>query len=395
MVLCIYPRVGVIPVAKARVALVRCDSYDPGAVGAAVERAFRLLGGVECLLPRESTCLVKPNLLSPSRPELAITTHPEVVKAVVIEVKKVARKVAVGDSPGRGDTLGAAEASGVAQACRDAGVEVVPFDEGSDFRLLEGRLCKEFFLARPVLEADAVVSVAKMKTHGFMGYTGAVKNLFGCIPGTRKAKYHLRYQGREEFGIMLTDLLLAVRPAVSVLDAVIAMDGDGPSHGRPRPFGAILASRDPVALDSVALRLAGVDPAGIPYLKAAAERGAGAMYERDVEVVGDEPGSFVIKDFRMPTGNRHRSLLRLGGILKSSITAKPVVDTEKCTGCAVCQRSCPPQVISVVRKKAVIDDSRCIRCYCCHEMCPSGAIRLRMGMAARALDRFIDCLARK
>ena len=381
--------------ARVPVALVRCDSYDPEAVRAAVERAFRLLGGVESLLPSKGTCLVKPNLLSPSRPELAITTHPEVVKAVVTEVQKVAEGVVVGDSPGRGDTLGAAEASGVAQACRDVGACVISFDEGLDVKLPEGRLCKEFFLALPVVQAEAVVSVAKMKTHGFMGYTGAVKNLYGCIPGTLKAKYHLRYQGKEEFGLMLLDLLAAVKPAVSVLDAVVAMDGDGPSHGRPRPFGAILVSTDPVAVDSVALRLAGVEPTVVPYLKAAAEHGAGAVAKEDVEVVGDPPGSFAIKDFRMPSGNRHRSLLRFGGFMKKSITARPVVNMMKCTGCAVCQKSCPPQVISMSQKKAVIDHGRCIRCYCCHEMCPSGSIDIRMGLVARALDRFIDSLARK
>ncbi|HHX28451.1 MAG: DUF362 domain-containing protein [Bacillota bacterium] len=381
--------------ARVPVALVRCESYDPEVVHTAVERAFDLLGGAESLLPRKGTCLVKPNLLSPSRPELAITTNPEVVKAVVTEVQKVVESVVVGDGPGRGDTLGAAEASGVASACRDAGVSVIPFDEGTEFRLPEGRLCKEFFLALPVVQAAAVVSVAKMKTHGFMGYTGAVKNLFGCIPGTRKAKYHLRYQEKDEFGLMLLDLLAAVRPAVSVLDAVVAMDGDGPSHGRPRPFGAILASADPVAVDSVALRLAGVDPRVVPYLKAAGDYGVGAVDSGDVEVLGDPPESFNIKDFRMPGGDRHRSLLRFGGAVKKSITARPVVNFSKCTGCAVCQRSCPPQVISMSQKKAVIDDSRCIRCYCCHEMCPSGAIDLRMGPVARVLDRFIDSLSGK
>jgi uncharacterized protein (DUF362 family)/Pyruvate/2-oxoacid:ferredoxin oxidoreductase delta subunit len=382
-------------VPRVPVALVRCESYDPEAIHSAVERAFRLLGGAESLLPHKGTCLVKPNLLSPSKPELAITTNPEVVKAVVAEVRKVAERVVVGDSPGRGDTLGAAEESGVASVCRDLGVDVVPFDEGSEVRLPEGRLCKEFFLALPIVQAEAVVNVAKMKTHGFMGYTGAVKNLFGCIVGTRKAKYHLRYQGKREFGAMLLDLLAAVRPVVSVLDAVVAMDGDGPSHGRPRPFGAILASADPVAVDSVALRLAGVDPSVVPYLRAAADYGVGAVAPEDVEVVGDSPESFTIRDFRMPGGERHRSLLRFGGAVKKSITARPVVNTSKCTGCAQCQRSCPPQVISMSGKKAVIDHNRCIRCYCCHEMCPSGAIDLRMGLVARALDRFIDSLARK
>ncbi len=377
------------------VALVRCESYDPESVQRSVERAFSLLGEAENLLPRQGTCLVKPNLLSPSKPELAITTNPEVVKAVVAEVRKVAEHVVVGDSPGRGDTLGAAEESGVASVCRNLGVDVVPFDEGQKVRLPEGRLCKEFFLALPVVRAQAIVNVAKMKTHGFMGYTGAVKNLFGCITGTRKAKYHLRYQGKHEFGVMLLDLLSAVRPAVSVLDAVVAMDGDGPSHGRPRPFGAILASADPVAVDSVALRLAGVDPTVVPYLKAAADYGVGAVAPEDVEVVGDPPESFTIKDFRMPGGERHRSLLRFGGAVKKSITARPVVNISKCTGCAECQKSCPPHVISMSGKKAVIDHNRCIRCYCCHEMCPSGAIDLMMGLAARALDRFIDSLSRE
>lgn len=382
--------------AHAQLAFVKCESYDRTTVEAAVKRALDLLGGMGGIIPSRGTCLIKPNLLSPSRPEQGTTTHPEVLRAVILEAKAVAERVVVGDSPGRGDTLRAAEASGVSRVCRECSVQVVSFEEETQARFSGGRVCKEFTFSRHVTEASSIVNVAKMKTHGFMTYTGAVKNLFGCIPGTKKAKMHLRFQEPWEFGLMLLDIAMAVKPALSVLDAVVAMDGDGPSHGRARPFGAIIASVDPAAVDAVALRTAGVDPMRVPYLRAAAELGVGAVASEDITVVGDRPESLAVKDFRLPGSGPSRSFLRVAGAARKSVTAKPVVDFSKCTGCAHCQKSCPPQAITMSPQgKAVIGGDRCIRCYCCHEMCPSGAISLKMGVVAKVVDRFLESMNRR
>jgi len=382
-------------VAGARVAVKKCESYDPQAVGKAVREAIALLEASHTLMERAGTCLVKPNILSPSPPSAAITTHPTVVASVCQVLQDIGADVAVGDSPGRGDTLRAAEVAGIAAACRELGVPLVPFDEEVAVKYPAGSVCKEFAIAAPVFSAASLVNVAKMKTHGFMTYTGALKNLFGCIPGTKKAALHLRFQEPGEFSLMLLDLYRLISPALSVLDAVVAMDGDGPSHGRPRPFGAILASTDAVALDTVAIHLVKGDPMRVPYLAAARKLGVGETVLERIELVGDTVESIAVEDFRFPGGGGPSRLFRWGARARKVITATPVVDPLKCTGCGQCARSCPPQVITIADRRAWIDRSSCIRCYCCHEMCPVGAIELRRGGAARFTERVLEALDRR
>lgn len=374
-------------------AIQKCVSYDLDAVSSALDAAFVSLGGLDALLGHAGSCLVKPNLLSPSPASAAITTHPAVVEAVARASRSLGLDVVVGDSPGRGDTLRAAEASGVAEACRRAGVRVVPFDEEVSAKHPSGSVCKEFVLARQVTQAGVIVNVAKMKTHGFMTYTGAVKNLYGCIPGTKKAQLHLRFQEPRDFCLMLLDLYTLIRPTLSILDAVIAMDGDGPSHGRPRPFGAILVSTDAVALDTVAMHLAKADPMRVPYLASAREIAVGETRLENIEVVGDQISTLAVDDFRIPR-SEPSAPFSWGARARKFVTARPVVDRSKCTGCGQCVRSCPPQVVSVTGGKASIDPTSCIRCYCCHEMCPQGAITLRRGGLARLADRVLDSLNR-
>lgn len=382
-------------VSATRVAVQKCVSYDPGVVAEALQKEFASLGGLPELLGDRRSCLLKPNLLSPSAPATAITTHPAVVGAAAEALLSSGYDVSAGDSPGRGDTLRAAEASGIAEACRKAGARLVSFDEEVQVKHPSGRVCKEFELSRPVIDAGCIINLAKMKTHGFMTYTGAVKNLFGCIPGTKKARMHLRFQEPKDFCLMLLDIYELVHPALSVLDAVIAMDGDGPSHGRPRPFGAILASTDAVALDTVAMHLAKADPMRVPYLAEARKLGIGETRLENIEVVGEPIKSLEVDDFHLPQGGEPSGLFRLGARARRVVTPSPLVDQAKCTGCAQCARSCPPHVITMFGGKARIDHSSCIRCYCCHEMCPQGAISLKRGRMARLTERVLDSFNRK
>ncbi len=379
---------------KTKVFIQRCDSYDAEAVSSAVNNAFDALGGLDRLIGVKGLCLLKPNLLSPSPVSSAITTHPAVVEAVGRAVRALGVETIAGDSPGRGDTVRAAEASGIAEACRRSGVRVVPFDDEVTVKHPSGKVCKEFVLARQAVEAGAIINLAKLKTHGFMVYTGAVKNMFGCIPGTKKARMHLRYQQPSDFRIMLLDILTLLKPAVSMIDAVIAMDGDGPSHGRPRPFGAVIASTDAVAADTVAMHLCKADPMRVPYLAAARDLGVGETRLSEIEVVGDDLPALVVDDFEMPAGMAPSRLFRWGARARKVVTARPVVDPEKCTGCGQCARSCPPQTIKVARGKASIDLASCIRCYCCHEVCPAGAISLHRGRVARLTERVLDSFNR-
>lgn len=376
---------------KTRVVLIRCDSYSGEKVVESIKTAIDLLGGAQAFIPENGTVLIKPNMLSPYAPSRAVTTHPEVVAAVAGLFKQADANVIVGDSPGRGETLSVAEKCGIASACSSLGIPIVPFEDGVSVKHPAGHICKEFILARPVLEAGSLINVAKMKTHGFMTYTGAVKNLFGCISGLQKMKMHLRYNDPDAFSQMLLDLLTLIKPRLSLVDAVIAMDGDGPSHGRIRPVGAILASDDAVAIDAVSLRLVNCDPMQVPYLRVARDLGIGNTKPEEIEIIGDSPENFHITDFEIPPATRATSgIFKMIKGIRGYFTAHPRVDPSICVGCRACAASCPPQAIKMsTDAKAIIDDKTCIRCFCCHEMCPEGAISLSRGFLARLAERVL------
>ncbi|MCR4403363.1 MAG: DUF362 domain-containing protein [Firmicutes bacterium] len=377
---------------KTRVALGVCGSYLRDDVSQAVGSVIDLLGGAKAFLPSEGFVLVKPNMLSPYPPDRAVTTHPAVVGAVLNVLKRAGASVVVGDSPGHGSVSDVAAKCGIAAVCHEAGVDLVSLGEGVARKHPAGRVCKEFVLGRPVADVSAIINVAKMKTHGFTTFTGAVKNLFGCIAGKEKLRMHLRYNDPRTFSLVLLDLVDLVKPSLSILDAVVAMDGNGPSHGRTRHIGAILASEDPVALDVVSLRLAGVDPMRVPYLRAAREIGKRGTRPEEIEVVGARPEDFHVTDFALPPAARATSgIFTFIRAVRKHVTASPWVDAAKCVACGVCAQSCPPEAITVDSVgTAMIDRHRCIRCFCCHEMCPEGAISLRRGTLAAIADRALE-----
>lgn len=260
-------------------------------------------------------------------------------------------------------------------------------------------MCREFTLAKPVLDAGSIVNLPKLKTHGLTVFTGAVKNLFGCIPGLRKSKMHLRFSNLSDFCTMLVDLATVVQPTVSIMDAVVGMDGEGPSHGHPCKIGAILASRDPFALDAVAVTIVGEDPLKVPYLRIAREAdlvaraGLGETRLERIEVVGESVSSFgdMRTRFKMPPSKASGGLgkwIKIGG---KYLSAYPVIIQDKCRSCGACARACPPGAIAYQPGKTPIPDlNKCIRCYCCSEMCPFDAVELRKGLMASLADRLLE-----
>ncbi|MFN2165836.1 MAG: DUF362 domain-containing protein, partial [Anaerolineae bacterium] len=250
-----------------------------------------------------------------------------------------------------------------------------------------GKLVKLVDTSSFLSECDLVISVPKLKTHGLMRYTGAVKNLFGTVPGTIKAGYHVKLQTAERFAEMLLDLVTFVKPVLTVMDAIVGMDGDGPAAGQPFPIGAILAAPDPVALDVAAVALVGHNPASVPTVAGAAARGWTTGRAGDLEILGEDLATMAGSGFRLPPGGRSEMdyvphfLRPLGTRL---LVPSPSV-TEACIGCGLCIEHCPVQTISRVQGRARIDLSDCIRCYCCHEVCPEQAIALRQPWLGRKL----------
>lgn len=373
-----------------RVALVRCAHYEQFQVEAAVRQAVELLGGMRQFVRSGQRVLVKPNLLQPSDPVQAIVTHPAVVRAVVRLAQEAGGRVLIADNPVVVPPTGlgwrsAYEKTGLAAVADETGAElnmhIVPQLRPHP----AGKLLKRVDTTQFVTEADVVISVPKLKTHGLMRLTGAVKNLFGTVPGTTKFGYHVKLETVERFADMLLDLATFVRPVLSIMDAVVGMDGDGPSGGRPFPIGAILAGPDPVAVDLAALGLVGHERTTVPTIAAAVQRGWSTGRLADLALLGDALPDLRVTGFRLPPGGQGLAT-NLPGVLRRlgtrQLVATPVV-TEHCAACGLCVENCPMHAVTLPAGRARIDLAGCIRCYCCHELCPEHAIELHRPLLAQ------------
>ena len=375
-----------------QVALVQCDDYELDRVRTAVRRSVELAGGMKSFVQPGQRVLVKPNLLMASAPEEAVTTHPAVVQAVVELAQEVGGHVMIGDSPGgpftRGRLRSAYRESGYTEVAERTGAELnYQIDGAVRLPHEDGHLLKLVDVAAYATQADVIISLPKLKTHSLMHFTGATKNMFGVVPGVTKAGYHAKLQSIDHFAHMLIDVLTLVRPALTIMDGIVGMDGNGPSGGDPFPCHVLLASRDGIALDEVAVRLVGFDPQRIPPLRAAIERGLISGRREDVELLGDDFDALKVNGFRpAATGGNMRGLPSfLRNLLSRSLVATPKA-TAACTGCGDCERMCPVEAITIMDGRACMDLETCIRCYCCHEVCPERAIELRRPWLSRLVN---------
>jgi uncharacterized protein (DUF362 family)/NAD-dependent dihydropyrimidine dehydrogenase PreA subunit len=384
---------GNIRAAQAVVALVACPDYDDARVQAALRRGVGLLGGIGRFARRSERILLKPNLLTGAAPEKNVTTHPAVLKAMGLLCQEAGATVAFGDSPGFGGAAAAAAKSGLAAAAGAIGMELADFSTAVQVRFNEALIAKQLVLAKGALETDGIISLAKMKTHGFMRITGAVKNQFGCVPGMRKGEYHVKMPRAEHFAAMLVDINRYLRPRLYVLDGIVAMEGNGPGSGQPRHMNVLLLSSDPAALDAVFCRLIHLPPQFVPTMKPAAESGLGTWDENGIEVRGDELSGLACPDFQVVREPAELFDRSFPYYLKKWITPRPAIAYPLCLNCGVCTAVCPlePKAVrppaSRPDAKPAYDYRRCIRCYCCQEMCPHGAIFIRRPLLSRIIHR--------
>jgi len=387
-----------------RVYVVKCPDY-----GQAEERLVQLvdlMGGMNSFANKGETIALKVNLLRAGTPDEAVSTHPTVVSAVARMVKTSGAEPVIVDSPGAGfrftekvltkiyNTNGmsrAADQSG-AKLNFDTTFEIVSFPDG--------KLIKRFEIITPILRADGILNLCKLKSHTFTSMTGAVKNHFGVIPGRSKPGYHVKLMDTGRFANMLLDLMSIVSSRISIMDAVIAMEGDGPSGGDPKQVGVFLGGTNPLALDVVAGEIIGLPRESNPILLEAENRGMQPNHMNQVELIGADISGLRIPDFKLPrticqgTGQAdHLTWWQrpLQPLFKDSLTLKPRISKERCIACSACHEACPVKAISMVkgRKKthAQIDDKKCIRCYCCHEMCADDAVILRSSLLYRFAQR--------
>ncbi|TEU16563.1 MAG: DUF362 domain-containing protein [Anaerolineales bacterium] len=364
-----------------RTAIIKCTDYQPDRVDRAVRESLNLLGGIERYVRPGARVLIKPNLITARRPDEAATTHPAVVKALVQIVQVAGGLVTIADSPGGPFSHKRLEeiytASGMAQVATETGARLNYDLSTVNLPHPEGRLLKGVTVIKAVAEADVVITVPRLKTHTLTGLTGAVKVAFGAVPSPLKTEYHLRMPKVGDFSQALLDIYTLVNPCLTVMDAVVGMEGEGPSAGDPRPIGAILASADSLACDVAAAALVGFDPLAVSTTRAAVRLGLTSGQIADVELVGDPLSEVKVGSFRpastwLATNRISEFLLGLYGRVAGP---KPVMNSA-CNGCRTCLRNCPPQAITMVNKRPVVDYDQCIRCFCCQELCPQQAVTI-------------------
>ncbi|MCX5697774.1 MAG: DUF362 domain-containing protein [Candidatus Omnitrophica bacterium] len=367
---------------RSQVSIVKCADYRQPQVWNKVKESIDLIGGIEKFVPSGSSVLVKPNLLMATPPETGVDTHPEVVRGVIKVLKEIGCKIYVGDGPsvwGRyaENVDSVYEQSGIKRVCIEEGVELVRFDKR--------RWRTHFPLTTWIDETQYLVSVPKFKTHEFTLLTGAIKNLYGLVSGTYKTELHKQYFERKSFSKILVDIYEQKRPALSVVDGIVAMEGDGPgTSGKPRQLGLLIAGPDAVAVDSVMAVIMGVKPLDVFTNKEAKARGLGETDINNIDILGERLADVRGRPFLLPvTSLRSRIPQPIVNIIKKFIRYRPVIRHEDCSSCGVCIEACPNKIISRRNGKTYIDYSRCIYCFCCQESCPNSAISIRKSLLAR------------
>ena len=364
-----------------RVFLARSESYEIDEVRAAVHRCFEAFGGAKALCGGKKV-VVKPNLLLAFPPEAAATTHPSVVQAVCEELAAADCEVVIAESAGGASVLQRQKrlyhVTGMEQAAQNAGAALPLTFDVRTVKYPEGRVCRSFQMLAEIADAEFLVDVGKMKTHGFAYYTGAVKNLFGSVPGLNKPAMHSLYPDRERFAGMIADLCELVHPGFCILDGVFGMEGHGPSGGSPKRANVIAAGINPYAVDLAAMRIMGLDPEKAPIHREGVRRGEAPARLGELALLGDPLQSFETH-FVPADGSKkamHPLLPKpLRRVLDGRFKVYPQIMREVCVGCGECAKTCPRHTIRIEGCKAVIDYAGCIRCYCCHELCPRKAIR--------------------
>ncbi len=365
------------------VSVVACEAYEPKVIRQTVTAVLAPLGGIGRFVRPGMQVLLKPNLLAAADLERAVTTHPAVVQAVAELVQEAGGTVLIGDSPA-GSVKNISRVwrrSGMAKVAECTSARLVPFD-GVVWKRMDGH---DYFIARPALEADLVINLPKLKTHILTLYTGAVKNLFGTIPGTRKREAHCRAPGIQDFGQVLVDVLELVRPGLTIMDGVLGQEGNGPGMGgTPRRYGCLAGSADPVALDAVIAQALGYKPGEVLHLAQADTRGLGVSDLGAVQIEGDQQALRFGK-VRLPKAHWYfRVPSWVSAPLHGAIQLRPRLTPSKCIGCGRCVEACPQDAITP-EQPPDFDLDRCIGCFCCAEVCPQGAITPQRNLIARLL----------
>lgn len=371
------------------VSIASSNSYELRSVRQAIVKLLEPLGGISAFINCGDRVLLKPNMLSAQEPDLAVTTNPVVVQVVAELVFGVGGTVLIGDSPGFGSFLRVAEKSGIYTAARNSGATLVEFKDAVE--LCGTGMFHSIRLARAYCEADKIINLPKLKTHEMMTMTCAVKNLFGAVVGAEKAGWHMKAgSSRQLFARLLLEIYQLRKPTLTIVDAIIAMEGNGPGSGDPIKLGLLLAGVNPVAIDVIAGRLAGIPGDMLPIEREAISMGLHGSLIDDITLCGIPFESIPVTKFRLPAGMDVQFGLPpfIAKSLKNQLTSYPAANPKTCVLCGVCRDACPPAAITIQNSALSIDKTRCIRCWCCRELCPHCAMETRRGVLLKIMRLF-------
>ncbi len=377
------------------VSVVPCSAYDLSQCRQALEQLLSPLGGLDWVRPGMRVGL-KANLITFLKPDAAGTTHPVVLSALSELLTERGAEVIIGDSPGglyNAAFVGRVYSAAGLHETEQHGAKLNQDFSQREVEYPEGNICRRFPYTAWLDSVDAVINVCKLKTHGMMALSCGAKNLFGVIPGTRKPEFHFQFSNPADFARMIIDLDEYVKPVLHICDAIVGMEGNGPTAGTPRPVGCLAASASPHQLDLVCAALVGLSRSDVPTLEAAYER---QMIPATVDelTVSDGWRDFIVPDYQRIQGQssllfrgRGGLLGRVGGaVIQAAVCPRPTVKPSVCVGCGECSHVCPAKAITIKNKLPVIDRRACIRCFCCQEFCPKGAMVQHRPLAARILN---------
>ena len=349
-----------------KVAIVACKTYKQKEIDNAVEKALSL---IDFKLKKNMKVLIKPNVVGNfPKKQIACTTNPALIEAICKILKKSKCRIFIGDSPFT-NAEQSFKASGIDKVAKKYG-KLIIFEQNKLIKIKDkkAKILKEFEIAKIIKEADLVIDMPKLKTHVLTKYTGAIKNLYGCIPGGLKQKIHLQGKGDENFSKILMDIYQNIKPQLTIMDAVIGMDGEGPTSGNPKKVGLILASKNGIALDIAAAKMIGLPPHEVNAIKESIKRKLYPNY--DFQLVGLNQLPKLKFEIPHQAKKTQKMLNKLGEY-------KPiVVDEKRCIKCRTCEKHCPTKSITL-SPYPIINKKTCIRCFCCIEICPQDALGLK------------------
>jgi uncharacterized protein (DUF362 family) len=284
---------------ESRVALIRCHNYERENVAKAVTRLLKLLGGIEKFVKRGDKVLLKPNFIAPRSQRYATQTNPTIIAELARLLIDFGARPFIGDSPAWGNAYTCARALRLEESLKKLSIPVRQLNKPRSCQV--GRKSTKIGLSSVALDADVIINLPKFKSHQQLVATFAIKNMFGCVSGKRKATWHFRRGKKtEDFCELLIDIYRFMNPAVTIIDAINVMDGQGPIRGRTRPLGWLIGGTDPIACEIVCCKLVNIQPENVPIIKTARRIGFGCSDMEKIQILGDEFSQYICTDFKLP-----------------------------------------------------------------------------------------------